>query len=55
MGIFKDPKIEAAKVVIEAGKRTLEGNGKDFVENTIDVAFEPIESLASAIDSFFGW
>lgn len=55
MGIFKDPKVEVAKVIIEAGKRTLEGNGQDFVENAIDVVFEPFEKAASVIDSFFGW
>lgn len=55
LGIFKDPKVEVAKVIIEAGKRTLEGNGQDFVENAIDVVFEPFEKAASVIDSFFGW
>jgi|GEM_PF-4948834 hypothetical protein len=56
MGIIdKNLGVTAAKVLVEAGKRTLDGNGQDFVENTIDVVFEPFEKAASVIDNFFGW
>ncbi|MVX66950.1 hypothetical protein GKZ28_25160 [Clostridium chromiireducens] len=47
--------IAATKVLVEAGKRTIEGNGQDLVENAIDVVFEPFEKVASVIDNFFGW
>lgn len=41
--------------LIEAGIRTASGNGQDFVENTIDVVFEPLETIGSFIDNIFGW
>lgn len=42
-----------AKVGIEAGIRTLSGNGQDFVENAIDVVFEPLENIADFLDNLF--
>lgn len=61
-------KIEKAAVdsVVEGGIRTIQGNGKNIVENTADVFFEkgdqaidntfdPLIRIGNAIDSFFGW
>ena len=42
-------------IITEAAYRTIRGNGQDFVENAIDVAFEPLEKVESAISRIFNW
>lgn len=51
---------------IEGGMRTIDGNGKNIVENSVDVLFEKAEksvddffnpciSFLESIDNIFGW
>lgn len=61
-------KIQQATIdsVVEGSVRTIQGNGKNLIENTADVFFEkgdraidsvfdPIIRISSVIDDFFGW
>lgn len=50
-----NPSTAITKTVVEAGIRTISGNGKDFVENTIEVVFDPLIEFGSFVDNIFGW
>lgn len=53
--LSKSTETYVLSTVLEATKRTLEGNNQDFVENLIDVAFEPIEKITDGFFSLFDW
>ena len=53
--ISDEKKRRAEHIITEAASRTIQGNGQDFVENAIDVAFEPLEKVESAISRRFNW